>query len=65
MGRAVGPSEFVGTMTLGVAQGWDGFGPLALGRSCPDRQMFQVESHTANLWQPMVDDSDSCPPAGV
>jgi hypothetical protein len=32
MGRAFSPLDFVGTTTLGVAQGWDGSGPLALRR---------------------------------
>jgi hypothetical protein len=31
MERAVGPVDRLGAITLGGAQGWDGFGPLDLG----------------------------------
>ncbi len=42
MERAVGPVERLGAMTLGGAQGWDGFGPLALGTGHRQIVLFQT-----------------------
>jgi hypothetical protein len=42
MGRAVGPVEVVGARTLGVAQGWDEFGPLALRLACRCRRLLHA-----------------------